>query len=323
MMDRRTFIGATGCSTFWPAHGLAQPTDRVRRIAVLSWWAPGGQDIAMDLEQRLAELGHVVGRNLGIEYRFADGDRQRVAALVKEILAHRPDIMICLATPAVEIAKATAGDLPIVFQMADALRTGMVESLARPGGNLTGISTTSTELSGKRLEMLREAVPNLQSVAFIGSALDPNGAVFAAETETAGAKLGLRVRVFLLRSPDEFPATFATIAEERIGAAVVQPLFVQYRQMLAELASQHRLPIIGDQRAMAASGLLMALGIERRAISRKLAEYADKILKGARPADLPVEQPTTFQLVVNLKAARALGLTIPPSILLRADEVIE
>ncbi len=323
MTTRRIFIGVMGCVVVWPTRSLAQQTDRVRRIAVLSWWAPGGQDIAADLEQRLGELGYGIGRNLSIDYRFADGDRQRVATLVQEIVAHRPDVLICLATPAVQIAKATAGETPIVFQMADALRTGMVESLARPGGNLTGVSTTSTELSGKRLEMLRDVIPDLKSVAFIGSALDPNGAVFAAETEAAGATLGLRIRVFLLRGPDEFRATFATIATERVGAAVVQPLFVQYRHMLAELATQYRLPIIGDQRAIAVAGMLMALGTERRTISRKLAEYADKILKGARPADLPVEQPTHFELVVNARTAKALGLALPPTILLRADEVIE
>lgn len=321
MIDRRHLLALLSLCLATPA--AAQQRGTARTVAVLSWWAPGGQDTRADLEQRFGELGYVIGKDLIVEYHFAHGDRARVTALAKELDARRLDVLICLATPAAEIAKSMVQSTPIVFQVADALRTGIVASLAHPGGNLTGVSTTSTELSGKRLELLRETVPSLQSVAFIGSALDPNGPVFAAETEAAGRALGLHVRPFLLKGPDEFAATFAAIREARIGAAFVQPLFVQFRKEFSAMALEHRLPVIADQRAFVDAGALMALGTSRRWISRKLADYADKIIKGAKPADLPVEQPTDFDLIVNLKTAKALGLTIPPTILVRATEVIE
>lgn len=323
MMDRRTLIGAIGCSMFGLQAALAQNTGRPRQITVLSWWAAGALDIAADFEPRLAALGQAVGKDIIVTYHFANGDRARVAHLLREIEAGGADIIVCLATPTVEIAKEIVKTTPIVFQSADAIRTGIVPSLSRPGGNLTGISTSSTELSGKRLELLREILPDLTRAAFIGSALDPNGAVFAAESEAAGVKLGIRVRPFLLKGPEEFASTFETMTAERIGAAFVQPLFVQHREQLAQLSMRHRIPIIGDQRVNAQAGMLMALGTDRRAINTKLADFVDKILKGAAPADLPVEQPTTIDLVVNARTAKALSITIPPSVLVRAAEVIE
>lgn len=326
MIDRRKSIATLGAAILtaavpWSARAQKPPSPR--RIGVLSWYRSETDNLAKDIEQRFAELGLQVGRDIVIEYHYVSADAQLAAKLADDLVARRIDVIIAQTTPAAHIAKKATATIPIVAHTADALRTGLVASLARPGGNLTGVSTTSTELSGKRVEFLRELVPGLASIAFVGSAKDPNGIVFASEIEAATAKLGLNARRFLVEGPEQFAGTFATIAAQKFGAVIIQPLFMEYRIALAALAMQHRLPVAADQKSFAEAGMLFAYGTSRRAIHRKLADHTAKILAGAKPADIPVEQPTEFQLVINAKTAKVLGLTISPALLAFATEVIE
>ena len=325
-MRRRHFtviVGAALATAGKPLLVSAQKPPTPRRIGVLSWYQSESDNLAKDIEQRFAELGLQVGRDILIEYHYVSADAQWAAKLADDLVARRVDVIIAQTTPAAHIAKKATVTIPIVAHTADALRTGLVASLARPGGNLTGVSTTSTELSGKRVEFLRELVPGLANIAFVGSSKDPNGIVFAGEIEAASSKLGLQARRFLVDGPEQFAGTFATIAAEKFGAVIVQPLFMEYRTALAALALQHRLPAAADQKSFAEAGMLFAYGTSRRAIHRKIADHTAKILAGAKPADIPVEQPTEFQLIINAKTAKVLGLNISPTLLAFATEVIE
>jgi putative tryptophan/tyrosine transport system substrate-binding protein len=325
-MRRRNFISTLAAAivvTVLALTASAQQSTTPRRIGVLSWYHAGTDMLAKDFEQRLAELGLIAGRDVVIDYNYAASDTARAEKIAADLIARRVEVIVAQATPAAHVAKKATGTIPIVVHTADALRTGLVQSLARPGGNLTGVSTTSTELSGKRVEFLRELVPGLKSVAFLGSTKDQNGVVFAVETEAAAAKLGLQARRLLVDGPEQFADAFATLAAEKIGGVIVQPIFAAHRLKLAELALQHRLPVASDQQNFAEAGMLFAYGTSRRAIHRKLADHTVKILAGAKPADIPVEQPTEFQLVINAKTAKTLGLTIPPTLLAFATEVLE
>jgi len=206
---------------------------------------------------------------------------------------------------------------------ADPVRTGLIKSLARPGGNLTGISTNLPEIAGKRLQLLREIVPGLARVAFLGSATDPAARLFAEETQTAARQIGLQIQLVIVNGPDDFEAAFAAMARERAGAVIVQPIFFAHNRRIADLAARHRLPTVSDLRPFAEAGNLMAYGSNIRDNPHRLAAYVDRILKGATPAELPVEQPTRVEFVINMRTARALGLAVPPAFLVRADHVIE
>jgi putative ABC transport system substrate-binding protein len=323
-MRRRELLSLlTGAAITCLGPVRAQAIERRRRITVLNWYAKGGEDIVPDFEPRLAELGLFPGRDFVIEYHYAEGDKRRVAKLADELVARHTDIIVAIATPAAHAAKRATATIPIVFMVANPLSTGLVESLSRPGGNLTGFSMVSTELSGKRVDFLRQVVPNLTSIGFLGSTSDPNGPVFAGETEAAGAKLGLKVHRVLVSGPDEFPGAFATMVAARVGALIIQPLFVEHRTILAALAMHHRLPTASDQRAFAEAGIMVAYGASREEIQRRLVHCVAEIVRGAMPADFPVEQPTEFEVIVNLKTVKALGLTVPPGLLVGATEVIE
>ena len=325
MVHRRSFIFALAAGVVPSANSVwaQKRTVTPARIGVLQWYRPEADSFAMDFEQRLNELGLIAGRDVLISYDYAKGDPARAASLARELVEAGADVIVAQTTPAAHAVKAATTSIPIVIQSADAIRAGLVASLAKPGGNLTGVSTASTELSGKRIEFLHDLVPGLMSLAFLGSANDTNGIVFADESEAAGARIGLRVRRFLIDGPHELAPAFATMTAERLGAVVVQPILVDHAAMLSALALRHRLPSVADQKDFAQAGILAAYGIRRRAIHRMMAEHTAKIIKGAKPADIPVEQPIEYDLVVNLKTAAALGITIPPSILIRADEVIE
>ena len=325
-MTRRSFLARAGAAvalTAIPAPLSAQHTKRPRLIGVVSWYESGTDMLAKDLEQRFAEMGLLIGRDIIIEYRYAASNPVRAERDTLEIVARRPDVIIAQTTPMAHIVKRITTTIPIVAHTADALRTGLVQSLANPGGNLTGVSTTSTELSGKRVELLRELVPGVVDIAFLGSTKDPNGLVFAGETEAAAVKLGIKAKRFMVDGPEQFAAVFEAMRSGRFGGVVIQPLFVEYRERLARLAREHRLPAGGDQKSFAEAGLLFSYGTSRRAIHRKIADHAAKILGGAKPADIPVEQPTEYQFVINASTAQALGLTISPSMLAFANEVIE
>ena len=271
----------------------------------------------------MRELGYVDGRNIHVEYHSAEQRSDLAATLAADLVRREVDIIVAVATPAAHAAKNATATIPIVMQVSDPLATGLVASLAQPGGNLTGVSSSGPDLAGKRLELLRELRPDLARVAFLGAANDPNARTFLNETQAAAASIRVRLQPLLVTGPEEFDAAFATMIQEQAQGLIVQPLFVGHRAKLAELAARHRLPMVAEQRTFAVAGGLAAYGVNRSALSRRWAYYVDKILKGAKPADLPVELPTTFELVINLKTAKALGLEVPPTLLARADEVIE
>jgi putative ABC transport system substrate-binding protein len=237
------------------------------------------------------------------------------------------DVFVAEATPAVQAARNATKTIPIVMAAAaDPVGTGFVASLARPGGNITGLSMMMPDLAGKRLELLREVLPGVAHVAFLAHGADPAHRRFLQETQVAAQKLGVQIQPVVVRGPDEFEGAFSAMVRERAGALIVQPFFVivpEQRRRVVDLAARNRLPAISDFREFADAGALMSYGPHRPDHIRRAATYVDKILRGAKPADLPVEQPTRFELVINMKTARALGLTLPQSVLIRADHVIQ
>ena len=324
-MRRREFLGLLGSTAItWPLAVRAQETRKVPRIGILDFFpSAASADVVEPFHQGLRELGYVEGGNIQIEYHSAEQRSDRAAALAADLVRREVDIIVAVATPAAHAAKKATATIPIVISVADPLATGLVASLARPGGNLTGVSTSATELAGKRLELLRELRPNLARLAFLGAANDPNTRTFLEETQAAADSIRVRLQPLLVAGPQEFDAAFAAMIKEQAQGLIVQPLFVGHRARLAELAARHRLPMIADQRAFAVAGGLAAYGVNRPALFRRWAFYVDKILKGAKPADLPVELPTRFELVINLNAARSLGLDVPLHLQQRADELIE
>jgi ABC-type uncharacterized transport system substrate-binding protein len=323
-MKRREFITLLGGAVAWPLAARAQQSWKVPRIGILDFFpSAASADSIEPFQQGLRELGYVDGRNIHVEYHSAEQRNDLAATLAANLVRREVDIIVAVATPAAHAAKNATATIPIVMQVSDPLATGLVASLARPGGNLIGISSSGTDLAGKRLELLRELRPDLARVAFLGAANDPNTRTFLNETQAAADSIRVRLQALLVTGPEEFDAGFAIMTQEQAQGVIVQPLFVAHRAKLAELAARHRLPMVADQRAFAVAGGLASYGVNRSALSRRWAYYVDKILKGAKPADLPVELPTTFELVINLKTAKALGLDVPWFLQQRADEVIE
>jgi putative ABC transport system substrate-binding protein len=307
-----------------PRAAQAQPAVHVPRVGLLLPGSAAGYASRLEaFRHGLRDLGYVEGRTILLESRFADGQADRLPTLAAE-LAHLPvDVLVVDGTVALHPAQGATTTIPIVMVAGDPVGAGFVASLARPGGNITGLSMMIPELSGKRLELLQEAVGTLARVAVLrhrDAPVDP----YVTETQTAAQALGLPLHVLEVRSPDEFAQAFAAMTRAQADALVVIPsgLFFSHRSQLAALAVQHRLPTIFLEREFVEAGGLLAYGPSMADLSRRAATYVDKILKGATPADLPVEQPTKFELVINLKTAQALGLTMPPSLLLLADEVI-
>jgi putative tryptophan/tyrosine transport system substrate-binding protein len=324
-VNRREFITLLGSGAVcWPLAARAQQTRKVPRIGILDFFpSAGSADVIEPFQQGLRELGYVEGSNIHVEYHSAEQRSDRAAALAADLVRREVDIIVAVATPAAHAAKNATATIPIVMQVSDPLATGLVASLARPGGNLTGVSSSGPDLAGKRLELLRELRPSLDRIAFLGAANDPNTRTFLNETQAAADSVRVRLQPLLVAGPQEFDAAFAAMIGEQAQGLIVQPLFVGHGARLAELAVRHRLPMIADQRAFAVAGGLAAYGVNRPALFRRWAFYVDKILKGAIPAELPVELPTRFELAINLKTAKALGLEVPPILLARADEVIE
>ncbi len=273
----------------------------------------------------LRELGYDEGRNVLIEYRWADGKYERFPALIAELIALKVDVIVTAGTPATLAVKKATTAVPLVMvAVGDPVGTGIVASLNRPGGNITGLTSISPELDGKRLELLREVIPKLSHIAVLWNAASPLQVV--AETQTRAAARVLRMKVLSLgvRTSEEIDDALAVIARERPGALLVlaDRLFLHHRARIMDFAAQHRLPGVHAYRELVEAGGLMSFGPSYAGMHRRAAYFVDRIVKGAKPADLPVEQPATFELVVNLKAAKALGVTIPQSVLLRATEVI-
>ena len=316
---------AVGLATA-PAAVDAQPAGKVHRIGYLgSGSSTSGFQAAF--VQGLRELGWVEGQNIVIDYRFADGRFDRLPELAAELVRLKVDIIVAQPTPAALAARNSTVSIPIVMvNVGDPVGIGLVASLARPSGNVTGTAfDVGLETFRKALELLKQAVPRAQHVAVLSNPANPAQALAISDLKVAAQSLGLRLLLLEVRSPEAFDRVFAEIAKERVDAlfVVAESLFLLHRTPLADLALKYRLPTMYGIRENVAAGGFMSYGPNVAHNSRRAATFVDKILKGAKPADLPVEQPTRFELVVNLRTARALGLTIPPSLLQRADEVIQ
>jgi ABC-type uncharacterized transport system substrate-binding protein len=304
----------------------AQQTKKVPRIGYLTLRA-SPLDIDKALLQSLRDLGYVDGRNITIEYRWAAGKTELLPTLAEELVRLKVDIIVVSSTPAAQAAKNATRTIPIVMTgTADPVGTGLVASLARPGGNVTGMSGILPELAGKRLALLREILPKLSSVAFLAHGGDPAHLLFIKEAQEAAGRLGMKFQPVVINGFEEFESAFSSIVKERTGALIVQPLFVgniDGGRRIADLAVKNRLPTISDGTRFADAGGLLFYGPHRIDQYRRAATYVDKILRGAKPADLPVEQPMKFEFVINLKTAKQIGVTIPQSVLFRADRVIK
>jgi putative ABC transport system substrate-binding protein len=325
-MDRRTFVTLVSAGlAIVPLVAKAQQAATVRRIGVLSPFAPSDAAPWHDaLRQGLRELGWIEGKNISIEYRYAEAPAQLVA-LAAELVRLKVDVIVTSATGSLPAKDATR-TIPIVMASnADPVVMGMVGSLARPGGNVTGLSQISSELAGKRLELLKQIVPSLSRVAVMWNPGGRGSTINWQEMQLPARRLGLELHSLETRSPSDFDQAFADASRAHVGALAIMPspLFAGNLRRIADLAIRSRLPAIFNLREFVDAGGLVAYGPNRTDEFRRAATYVDKILKGAKPSDLPVEQPTKFELVINLKTAKALGLTIPQSLLLRADEVVQ
>jgi putative tryptophan/tyrosine transport system substrate-binding protein len=322
-MRRREFIALAGSAAAWPTAAYAQSA-AIPVIGLLSPEAPTSSDVN-GLREGLRELGYTEGNNVHIEYRFAKGNFDQLSQFAKELVSLKVDLIVSFVTQAsIEAKKATA-TIPIVMVgVADPIGTGLVASFNRPGTNVTGTSSVATDVVSKQLGFLKEVVPN---TTLMGALWNPADPVFQAQqrkqTESAAQKLGLQLQFLEARSTNEFEAAFAAIEGTRVLFILIDPLFINNAKVLAALSEKYRLVSMFGYRTFADAGGLMAYGPNYFDIYKRTAPYVDKILKGARPSDLPVEQPTTFQFILNLKAANALGVTLPASLLAAADEVIE
>jgi len=312
-----------------PLAAEAQQAAKVPRIGYLAVQPAANPHLHEAFRQGLRDLGYVEGRNVVTEYREAEGKPERLPALAAELVALKVDVLVAQPTVGALAAKQATRTLPIVFiAVADPVTSGLVTSLARPGGNVTGLSTFGPDLVGKCLEQLKRAVPGVSRVAVLwhpGAVLERTAKDMLKEAEVAARALGVRLQFIEARGPDDFDRAFSEITRARASALTVfgSSMFFSERRRLVGLAAKNRLPAVYTWREGADAGGLMAYGPNIPDLFRRAATYVDKILKGAKPGDLPVEQPTKFELVINLKTAKALGLTIPRSVLGRADEVIQ
>jgi len=320
-MNRRDVIAlVAGAAALRPQFSAAQQA-KVPTVGVLLVQSPGSEQFWRGLKEALRGLGYVEGRNIRFEYRSDEGQQNRLPELAAELVRLKVDVIVTWFTPAAHAAKDATRDIPIVMSSGAAVETGLVASLARPGGNITGTSGMAAELDGKMVELVREMLPSAHRVAALANASDPFSKPFLKEIEMAGQATKTTIDAIRLRGPDELDAAFSALQKDRPDAVIVQPSLGLERP--ATLALQYRMPALEHFREFAEAGGLMSYSFDEGEIYRSTAVYVDKILKGAKPADLPVEQPTKFELIVNLKTAKALGLTVPQSFLGRADEVIE
>jgi len=323
ILRRELLLLLGGAAVAWPFAARAQPK-AMPVIGYLSSTAPTPAWLAA-FRQGLSETGYVEGANLAIEYRSAQGNYDQLPAMAADLVGRKVDVIVTGGTPAARAAKSATSTIPIVFGgVGDPVGIGLVASLARPGGNLTGISEMTTDLMSKRLELLSELVP-ATVIALLVNPNNANATPFVREVEEAGRTKGVQLPILKASNESEIEAAFGTLVQLHAGALIVVPdaFFSSRREQLVALASHHAVPAIYHLRELAAAGGLISYGASLTANRRQAGIYAGKILKGAKPADPPVQQPTRFELVINLKTAKSLGLIVPPSILARADEVIE
>jgi ABC-type uncharacterized transport system substrate-binding protein len=318
-MDRRAFLAGAAALLAAPLGAEAQQAGNVPRVGFLANTRSPGTEA---FQKGLRELGYVEGQNIIVEWRLAEGRLERLPELAAELVRLKVEVIVAPAPPYVQAARQATTTIPIIFALVpDPVKTGFVASLARPGGNITGLANNPIEVQGKRVELLKDAIPGLVRVAVLTTGADEE----VREVERAAASLGIQREVVTVVRPEDIDQAFTLMKAKRVGAVVEmsRPIIYAHRQRTADLAVQTGLPMICAAKENVEAGCLFYYGASFTDNLRRSALYVDKILKGAKPAGLPVEQPTKFDLVINLRTAKALGLTIPPSVLARADQVIE
>jgi putative ABC transport system substrate-binding protein len=325
-MRRREFIALASSAAAWPVRVGAQSA-RKRAVPLVGHLSPGSRTPDNVFLAGLQELGYVVGQNIEIEYRWGNGAFDRIPDFAAELVALEVDVIVAVVTQAAVAAKRATSSIPIVIAgVADPVGTGLIASLSHPGGNVTGTSSIAADLVGKQLELIREIVPKESSIAVLWN---PANLVFQElqlkQAEEASRTSGVQLQKLSARSPEEFPSAFAAIRKEGARALVIlgDPIFSQHAEALSRLAIENRLPTVVANRKSAEAGGLIGYGPSYPELYRRAAVYVDKVLKGAKPSELPVEQPTKFEFLINLRTAKALGIAVPPQLVSRADEVIE
>jgi ABC-type uncharacterized transport system substrate-binding protein len=328
MMDRRRFLLTSLAGVLSaPLAAGAQPAGKIWRIGLLDLSSdPASSSRWKALLDRLRELGYVEGQNVLFESRWSDGQRGRLLGLARELVNGKVDIIVTAGSESAAAVKRATSSIPVVMATgSDPVELGVVTSLARPGGNVTGVISMTSELGGKRLELLKQLIPRVARIAILRDLDNRGSRLVVRDTETAAKALGVVPQIVGVHGPKDLDGAFMAMKRARADAVVFaeNTQFIASRQHVADLAVTHRLPMMAPAKEYALAGVLISYGTDYPDLFGRAAAYVDKILKGAKPGDLPVEQPTKFELVINLKTAKALGLTIPPSLLARADQVIE
>jgi putative ABC transport system substrate-binding protein len=320
-MHRREFMLLLSGAVASPRTAAAQPT-KMPRIGILVLGNPDPAPFLREFREGLRALGYIEGENVVFEFRSAKGSTGLLATLAQELVALKVDMIVGFQTPTVTAARQATTEIPIVMApVGDPIGTGLVASLALPGGNVTGVAGLAHELGGKNLELMRDVLPGARKIAVLANVNDPFHKPFLQHIETAGRTLALEIKPMLVRGEQGHADAFAEIAKAKLDAVILQPSLINNRT--AEMALERRLPSFSPHSAFPRMGGLLSYSADQPALFREAATFVDKILKGRKPADLPVQLPTKFLLIVNLKTAKALGLTIPPTLLVRADQVIE
>jgi len=328
-MDRRAFLGTLAAGLLAaPFAAWGQQTGKMYRIGLLDYSAanPARQEWWKAFRQQMRQLGYVEGQNVRFEPRWAQSDYDQLQKLAAELVGLKMDLIVTGGTNAGIAAKRATSTIPIVMASGgDPVASGVAASLSQPGGNLTGMTSINRELAGKRLELLRNVAPRASRIAILWDERNEGNRLGVNNTEAVAKTLGLTIHSVPMRSPEALEAAFATVARGRADALIIFTIssLFPYRRRVAELAVKHRLPTVVGVREYVEAGCLASYGTDYPDLFRRAATFVDKILKGAKPADLPVEQPTKFELVINLKTAKALGITVPSTLLVRADQVIE
>jgi putative ABC transport system substrate-binding protein len=323
---RRRFITLLGgAAVAWPLAARAQQPDKTPRVGYVRAGTSNNDPYREAFERGMRDLGYVEGRNIAFEFRYYGDDIGSIGSLISDLLRAKVDIIVAAGTPAVRAAQAATQTIPIVMIAADPLGSGLIAGLARPGGVTTGLALLSTELTTKRLELLKEVMPRAARIAILRHPGNPLHSVFIEEIQPTANSLGLTYRIFEANRSEDFERSFASMREWSADAVVVldDAAFISYRAVMTESAARHRLPLVCGFKEMTQAGCLFSYSVSLKDMWYRSATYVDKILKGAKPSDLPVQQGTKFEWAINLRAANALGLDVPATLLARADEVIE